>query len=1371
MVLVIPVFFEVVLNEQGTEESTYSSTGGNYYHADGGSVDVDIPSYEQDHYDTTTFVSNTFVYIGQYDDGTLFTYGDYTSIPDINTYVPIPASWVEVNEARTKTIFAQNGGGRNPEYVMMWVKNVRTPINYPVTWVGLDLPGVTITNEDDYTTGDAPFASEIIYPVVERSGYNYDIDYGPPRTVPGLDSGITITYTWTEISTPTYTMTWEFNGGSTTDGTYSRGTTVDYEYQIVWPDSVTKYGTEIAYVIIESDDWPMANGDVARVNYGQYFWAKGDTKVEIFWEPTPHTLTWNFNGGLISSDVVYSSNGDYMQTWPIVWPPEDSVTLIGHFVDKYVIDNAASREYYIHNPGSDYVFEMVYGQDEVVNGDTTITYNWVPEYTITWDFDGGGTSTPDTEYSTGHYGSSTVRSIPIVWPPINTVTKHGHRIDPSNVLIINADFDTYQKITYGAGWWAVGDTSIKIVWIRQCTMTWDFNGGLISLAPGDDYTSNGVYDNFSQIVWPPEDSVTQIGHVIYNYVLDNDNTKDVIAANPDQNIIWEIAYGQDEMINGDTTITYNWIRTYTLTWRFNGGTTIDREYSTGTLDEDHSIIWPNPAVSYLDHILDKIEYNGTEVNAGDSLTLTDNSIITYTWIRIYNIEYYPGYYHDADDDPDAPARVLTFTVKDKIGAYITLSTSKYIKENREHIGWSVDYTDGSFLNETTYFPNPKFTFQYSNVNVTAIWKSKEYMVVYNTSPSVDALSGTFYTSFYIPDKQIYTVDDLDQVNGLKLKNIYVEYCGFYTDGWTLGTNEDFQTKISNPSEFYDGATLRETTQLYPVWKKIDYRLINNTYNYVSIYSRKDNFSLNNDKYFYPYTKRLKYDISLYDPLDPTNTEEYIGQWGIVVPNAYKETYNAINPPQVTLNEAYSFFYEDELYEPGVKSLDSLQEIYRKKSLNELKDVVVVKHYSSIRSITTAVARTEIHGTNDYYYMFSTNGNFQIDIDMICEILIVGGGGSGGNGDSDGGGGGGGAGSVVHIPLCVLTSGTYNIIVGSGGNESNGNESKIEFLKDGSENEIIANATGGGKGGNFNTNGSDGGSGGGAGGNNSDETKLGGNEGLDSGSKRSVSYKNKAGFSSETSGSGGGGAGTYSANIKDGNNITDGGEGIYINIINDNSEYGKGGDGGEKKDSAGTDGDNGIHGTGGGGGGGDSGKNGGMGGSGIVIIRVKEGYEFDHGSDHEIGENRMMLPNILLHRQKGIYKYGLNLPEGPQINETLRYYGYLKAPSDNEYLFNINANILLNAKFEIGFDRFNDTKLKLGLIQTGLIQTGLIQTGYIHLKKDVYYPIYAEYKTSAGVSDNFKIEIKIKDSVDAVQPIPSSYLFHLNNFPGTTSMSI
>ncbi len=284
----------------------------------------------------------------------------------------------------------------------------------------------------------------------------------------------------------------------------------------------------------------------------------------------------------------------------------------------------------------------------------------------------------------------------------------------------------------------------------------------------------------------------------------------------------------------------------------------------------------------------------------------------------------------------------------------------------------------------------------------------------------------------------------------------------------------------------------------------------------------------------------------------------------------------------------------------------------------------------------------------YYYVFNNeNANYEIKFDYptICDVLLIGGGGGGARV-----GGGGGAGACILSVDYMFQTGTYNIVVGKGGNGSssgsgeNGLDSSIGSL-------FIAK--GGGGGGASRSNGLSGGCGGGAGGDAPGETYGGGVlintvSGLKTaalGFGGGYAFRNQraagggGGISApgEDFSTGKGGNGNYSVSISgnqyifknhfspnstfgvaDPNNLTNfyigggGGGGGYKTGGTTIASGGLGGGGNGYLNDAtltiGINGGNAINNTGSGGGGSSVGATtygvGGNGGSGLVIIRFK-----------------------------------------------------------------------------------------------------------------------------------------------------------------------
>ena len=93
--------------------------------------------------------------------------------------------------------------------------------------------------------------------------------------------------------------------------------------------------------------------------------------------------------------------------------------------------------------------------------------------------------------------------------------------------------------------------------------------------------------------------------------------------------------------------------------------------------------------------------------------------------------------------------------------------------------------------------------------------------------------------------------------------------------------------------------------------------------------------------------------------------------------------------------------------------------------------IFIDSKNSINEITIPNVTKINYNSSYYYYVFTNDGNDQTSYNIIfnnssiCDILIVGGGGSGD-------GGGGGSGELKFFENYSISSGTYNIKVGNGG---------------------------------------------------------------------------------------------------------------------------------------------------------------------------------------------------------------------------------------------------------------------------------------------------------------------------------------------------
>ena len=259
---------------------------------------------------------------------------------------------------------------------------------------------------------------------------------------------------------------------------------------------------------------------------------------------------------------------------------------------------------------------------------------------------------------------------------------------------------------------------------------------------------------------------------------------------------------------------------------------------------------------------------------------------------------------------------------------------------------------------------------------------------------------------------------------------------------------------------------------------------------------------------------------------------------------------------------------------------------------------------SIRTDIVIETFTYTTGTTQTAYTKTFSQN------TICDILIVGGGGGGGMNA----GAGGGAGGLLFLENLTVTTGSYSISVGRGGN--GGTSSTVGTIAESGYNSTFSTyiAIGGGAGVNSGgANGSNGGSGGGAA-NDSTGNRTGGTGTTGQGFKGGNGTI--PGGLGRTGGGGGGAGGEGQASVSS-TQAGNGGVGrnmsaYFGTTYGASGWFAGGGGGGVHSGTGGTGGTGGgggentegVNGTGGGGGAGRSPNVGKKGGSGIVIIRYR-----------------------------------------------------------------------------------------------------------------------------------------------------------------------
>ena len=382
----------------------------------------------------------------------------------------------------------------------------------------------------------------------------------------------------------------------------------------------------------------------------------------------------------------------------------------------------------------------------------------------------------------------------------------------------------------------------------------------------------------------------------------------------------------------------------------------------------------------------------------------------------------------------------------------------------------------------------------------------------------------------------------------------------------------------------------------------------------------------------------------------------------------------------------------------------------------------------------------INDPNYKYAIFTSNGNFTIDKNMICDILVVGGGGGGGGGF----GAGGGAGALIYKTNYQLSSGTFTINIGSGGaggNTSSGggiqcsgtNGNDTTFIN--SLGTTIFNAKGGGGGGAWGSDaGKNGGSGGGCTNNSTAGTNISTNIPQDADVFGNAGGRDTIYTASIISGGGGGGAGGVGNVGSTAGNGTggNGGAGKLITITGNNSYYAGGGGGclyktstigtagaggiggggnGSASVSSVVNGFNGTANTGGGGGGasgpGGTGGIGGTGGTGVVIIRylaISNNLGVVINSNGNIGigvSNPLQKLDVLgTINTTSISIGGIDLTTIITSNDTYNSNQIITNVSNNNYsISNINFNFSSNSSNNLFInkqDKLTSSSILLGI---------------------------------------------------------------------------
>ena len=233
-----------------------------------------------------------------------------------------------------------------------------TPVSYTLTW---NLDGGSITSEaGNYTAaGSVAYDTSLTAPQVARTGYTFG-GWSPSvaGTMPAADT--TYTATWT---INTYTITWKDGDGNTLDTD-----TVDYNVTPSYTGATPTKAATAQYTYSFDNTWsPTIVAATEDATYTAQFTAT----------PVSYTLTWNLDGGSITSEAgAYTAAGSVANGTSLTAP---QVARTGYTFGGW-------------SPSVDTTMPAA---------DTTYTATWtINTYTITWkDGDGNTLDTDTVDYN------------------------------------------------------------------------------------------------------------------------------------------------------------------------------------------------------------------------------------------------------------------------------------------------------------------------------------------------------------------------------------------------------------------------------------------------------------------------------------------------------------------------------------------------------------------------------------------------------------------------------------------------------------------------------------------------------------------------------------------------------------------------------------------------------------------------------------------------------------------------------------------------------------------------------------------------------------------------------------------------------------
>ena len=361
------------------------------------------------------------------------------------------------------TIPAGSTGDR--EYTATW-----TPIKYTVTW---NANGGTMTATSDYTTGSVDYDTVIVAPAdptkQSENGKQYSFN-GWNTAADGngtsLDNGTKLTENvtyyaiWTE-SNITYNITYNGIDGASFDGTNPTTYTVSSgEIKLINP---TKTGYTFAGW---SGTGITGTSAAVTISVG----STGERTYTANWTPIQYTVTWNANGGDMSSSGTYT-NGSVDYDTVIVAPTNPTRS------------DAAGKSYAFAGWNTNQAGTGTpFANGTTVTGDVTYYAKWTESnitYSITYNGLTGATV----------HGNPTSYTVETAEITLNNPTKTGYTFAGwTGTGLDNAT--TTVKISTGS----TGNKTYTATWTANTyIVTFNANGGSVTTA-SKEVAYDGRYD-------------------------------------------------------------------------------------------------------------------------------------------------------------------------------------------------------------------------------------------------------------------------------------------------------------------------------------------------------------------------------------------------------------------------------------------------------------------------------------------------------------------------------------------------------------------------------------------------------------------------------------------------------------------------------------------------------------------------------------------------------------------------------------------------------------------------------------------------------------------------------------------------------------